>query len=290
MPEVTLCVSLLTKRIFETRYGPGIAKIERRDIMYTYLQGDPMNLGTHRYRSLQKLLPEKVTVNVSANLAARLLAKKRQVYVGYFLHKIFQDEVLIYVHAQVGAGKPAQTAMKDWLEQNNIEEDDYGLESAYTSWKRKNRLLEKLRQKSVVNTHKIDPGSVKKSDTFSGVPYDYRDVIVTCNNVYNVGFCNLLNRNIKNRKGFVYVPQDCRTRDITHPRKILCYLLSQYCWMSSYEVAKFVKLTPRTIQRLVSKVSIEVVTQPAAQEEIDSIIAQTPYLCRTNRPQPQPVL
>lgn len=289
MPEVTLCVSPLVKRVFESRYGSCVAKIERRDIVYRYLQGDPLIANQHRYRALQKLLPETVTLNVSEMVASRLRAKKRNLYVGYFLHKIYQDQILVFVDAQVKAGVEAQTAMKAWLKENGVQEDDYGLDSAYTSWKRKKTFLKNIKKKEFNSCTEIDLLNVNEFE-LNKTPYDARDIVVSCNTHFKIGFCHLLRRNLKTKKGFVYQYSEDKTRTNIYPRKILCYLLMEYCWMSSSDISKLVNVSVSLICRYVRHIRFDITQYPEVKADIDQVLAATPHLSRTNQTTSQPLL
>jgi len=143
MKEITLAVSPMVRKIFLSRYGQEPIRIHRSDAVYHYLQGDPLRVNPSKYRKLNKLLTAAIRVEVSDSVYERLRAKQRCITIGYYLHKILQEEMLIYIQAQHSAGVPAQTALKEYLDENNITEDDYSLETAYTAWKRRKDFFEK---------------------------------------------------------------------------------------------------------------------------------------------------
>lgn len=279
MPEVVLNVSPFVKRVFTARYGDEPIKIHRSDIVYHYLKGDPLVANRHRYRSLQKLLTEQLTLNVSNLLARRLRSRKRQVYVGYYLHKVYQDEILVFVDAQVKAGIPAQTSMKQWLNENGVQEDDYGLDTAYTSWKRKKNFLSKIksRNKGKSNTFQCatDPVEIIKYEQLNQVPEDYRDVIIAANDHFQVGFVNLLCCSIRiesEAKTFTYIYTDDRSAEMVYPRKVLCYVLNKYCWLSGYDIAKFVKVSPSRIYAYIREIEFSAQHYPEIKSDIEALL------------------
>lgn len=290
MPEVTLNVSPLVKRIFESKYGEGVAHIKRQDINYRYLQGDPLIANAHRSRILQELLTEHITLNVSSLLAKRLRRDRRRLRVGFYLHKIYQEQLLYFVEAQVMAGQPAQTAMKAWLQMNGVQEDDYGLDSAYTAWKRRKSFLEKIKKNSNTKKEESDQRSVNDCSTLVSPPYDPRDVLIAVHRHLETGYGDILRADVTTDDGQTHIYSGSSTRDIIYARSVYCYILSQYCWMPYREISKMVKVQFTVIGKYVNKIKFEVNAYPEVKQDVARILALCPYLCRTTEDPAVPVL
>lgn len=285
MPNVTLSVSPLVKRVFTARYGDGIARITRRDIIYHYLQGDPLVANNHRYRHLQRTLTAEVVVNVSQALSARLRSKKRRIFVGAYLHKVYQDQLLEFVDARVGAGEFAQTAMREWMACYGVEEDDYSLDTAYTSWKRKKRFLQKIKSKEFTEQPKSEPLFLPPCEP-SPMLADFRDMVIAANAHFKLGFCNLLKRDLRTKAGFLYRYINTTERSYFYPRKLLCYLLAEYCGMTTREISQLIHISHGMIARNIRHARFEVVQYPEVHHDMEAILAA----CGTNKAKPVPLL
>ena len=290
MPEVTLNVSPLVKRIFESKYGEGVAHIKRQDINYRYLQGNPLIANAHRHRVLQELLTEHITLNVSSLLARPLRKDRRRLQVGFYLHKIYQEQLLYFVEAQVLAGVPAQTAMKTWLQINGVQEDDYGLDSAYTAWKRRKSFLEKIKKNSNTKNTESEPLRVNECSTPVSPPYDPRDVLLAVHQYLGTGYGDILRTDVTTDDGLTHIYSGSSTSDIIYSRSIYCYILSQYCWMPLREISKMVKVHFTVVGKYVDKIKFEVAAYAEVKQDVNAILERCPYLCRTTEDPAVPVL
>lgn len=273
MPHITLTVSPLVARLFCARYGDGVVKIHRSDIVYHYLQGDPLVANAHRYRYLQDTLTQSITIDVSILLARRLRSRKRQVLVGQYLHKIYQEEILVFVDAQVKAGVPAQTAMKAWLQENEVQEDDYGLESAYTSWLRRKKFFRNIQKKSVPIVSETDG---EHSAPFE-VPEDYRDILEATQQHFDIDLVQLLCRPLKTDEAETheqveYVP-DTR-HSIVYARKVLCYVLHVHCCMSARDISGLVKRSRRRIDIYINDIAFALMQYEDTCRDLEAILGK----------------
>lgn len=243
MPNVTLLVSPLVKQYFISTYGGQPIKIHRSDIVYHHLQSHPIISNPHRYRQLQKYLTETLTLEVSDRIARHLRAKKRNVYVGYHLHKIYQDQILVYVHAQVQVGEDARKAMRKWLKDHNVQEDDYGLDSAYTTWKRKKTFFSAInKDKKAQYVHTPDPAEKESLRSNQIHILDYRDVIQHVSVYFKISEDYLL---MKDRENKTY--STCCEKVFS--RKILYYIMKKYCMMSGLEISNLLNRHHSSINR-----------------------------------------
>lgn len=255
MKQVKLAVTPLVCCILRNRYGDGVIAIHRSAAVYHYLQGDPVRVNETKFKKLNRELTEEVVVEVSAPIAKRLLCRKRCIRVGYYLHKVYQEEMLAYMEAQHDAGIPAQTALKTYLEKNGIGEDDYPLENAYTAWKRKKQFFREkivgLRARSVLRE--------KPENDSKLLPTDPRIILQAANAYYEVGMCNLVRRNIAVKKlgtRFVYLHDRARDWEYVRNRKVLAYLLHADAQLSGVEVGKLIGLHERSLQRYIAEMRL----------------------------------
>jgi len=268
----------MVKRIFESRYGKiEPIKIHRSDIVYHFLQGDPVRVQKNHYRKLQNELSETVMLDVSTTLYRRLRARQRQVTIGYYLHKVFQEDLLSFVEAQVLAGIPAQTAMKTYLNRHNISEDDYGLDTAYTAWKRRKTFFAKKYPENIANTQQCtDLCFLDENDHLVRIPNDPRDVINAVNEYYQCGIVHLLCRNIQvksKRKSFTYIYDNARHYEFLREKKVLAYLLYVDSRLTGTDISKIMKLDWSTIYKYIASVKTDYELYDDIKNEVDSIRA-----------------
>lgn len=248
MKQITICVSPLVKRIFESRYGSiSPIKIHRSDVVYHLLQGDPVRVNPNKNKLLKTTLTEKITLEVSYAIHYRLKHKRRQIYIGLFLHKVYQNEILSFMEAQHLAGVPAQKALKTYLQRNNITEDDYALETAYAAWKRKKTFLA---QYHCDNNRRFEPTS-PPSSVIPKIPHDPRVIIA-----HTIEYCN---KSIEE----MTVPE----------RKILSYLLHTECDMIAADIAKHIPVSIRSIQGYIADIKFQYGKYSDVTGPIDSIMA-----------------
>lgn len=278
MKEITICVSPLVKRIFHARYGDvEPIKIHRSDIVYHLLQGDPVRVNPQRFQLLAQTLTENLTLKVSPTIYSRLIHKNRQVTVGFFLHKVYQEELLIFTEAQNLAGQPAQQAMKTYLDRHGITEDDYVLDSAYTAWLRRKSRLRKQKHKN--NARLLQQSvSLEKQKTVAcdPMPIDPRIVLREANKYFQCGFVNLICKNIRIRgqgRAFTYHFDPERCRQFVHPRRVLAYLLRTHSKINCEEMASIIHLPPRSLRRYVSEMRWQYEHYDEVKAEVDAIAA-----------------
>lgn len=249
MKKVDLAVSPLVAAILTSRYGHPVV-VHRSDALYTYLQGDPIRVSKRKFKKLANELTRNITVEVSSTIARRLLSRKRQLKIGLYLHKIYQEEMLNFMQAQHEVGVPAQTALKTYLQTNGVDEDDYALDTAYTAWKRKKEFFRKKMG--------VSPGQSAPRETNAEriVPTDPREILLAINFYYGCGMCNLLCRHLTAQAGaksFTYMYDQDTSALHRKPRKVAAYLLRKDAALCGTEIAKIIHLSPRTIQKYIQQ-------------------------------------
>lgn len=252
MPQVSLCVSPFVRAVLIARYGASIIHVHRTDILYTYLQGDPVVANAHKYRNLGKVLTASITIEASQIICSRLRARKRNILVGYFLHKVFQEEVLVFMDAQVKAGVAAQAALRNWLAAHNVQEDDYSLETAYTGWLRKRRFFAAIAKKRataapVFNSHPRAPR----------IPSDLDAVVDAAAHYFQVPAAHLVDK----AKG--------KTRTQVYQRKVLIWLLSRESEVPGREIGRMLGISFQYIYQVISEMD----TLTTAYDDVKADIA-----------------
>lgn len=236
MKQIVISVSPLVKKILLSRYGGAEPiKIHRSDVIYHLLQGDPIRVNPNKNQLLRKTLTETISLLVSPAIQRRLRGRNRQVHIGVFLHKIFQHEMISFIEAQHLAGIPAQAALKTYLQRNNISEDDYALETAYTAWKRRKTFFSSCTGSQFGKKfHRIDPTIFHPQD-IPIVPRDPRNVVKAFEKYFDESI------------------DDCSVSD----QKLLAYLMKVECQMIGKEIAKYFSVSPRSIHRYISDIRFQ---------------------------------
>jgi hypothetical protein len=250
MKKVRLAVTPLVASILTTRYGNPVI-VHRSDALYTHLQGSPVNVSSRKFKKLNRELTKEITVVVSNSIADHITANHRQAKLGLFLHKVYQEEMVNYMHAQNKCGTPAQTALKDFLKSNGVTEDDYALDTAYTVWKRKKQFFSKKTVGSILENDLHEEG-----ENDSLVPVDFREILLAVNHYYSCGMANIICRDIvvraKNRC-FTYCYDDAMDFQYRKCRKVAAYLLHTDGQMRGTQIAEIIHLHARSIQRYIKK-------------------------------------
>lgn len=267
--EITIKVSPYVARIMEARYGEQkqVYKIDRTDVMYTYLQGDPLRVNKTRFRSLRKLLTENVTLKVSSKLGRRLKARRRQIFIGGYLHDVYREEMLFYVETQVHLGEPAQTAMKRYFDLNGVGEDDYALASAYEAWKRRKAYFK--RRNSKKQFVPLSQSELYKTITCAPpppMPVDPRDVVDAVVSHFSCNPAVLLDTSsigydIKQHRLYLYM------------QRILTYMLYKKSQMQGTEIAAMIHKSPRSAQVYIQKIEHEYAHYDDVKNDVDYIIS-----------------
>jgi len=248
MKEIRIAVTPLVASILTTRYGSPVT-VHRSDALYTYLQGNPVRVSQNKFRKLNRELTREVPLLVSNSIAHHIACAKRQLRIGLYLHKVYQQEMINWMQAQHEAGIPAQTALKNFLARNGVSEDDYALDTAYTVWKRKRDLFSK---KADVSNSNTDQYELPENDSL--LPKDPRDILSAVNHYYSCGMCNLVCRDLTARaanKTFRYIYDAELAHQHRKARKVAAYLLYKDAQLLGTEIAKIIHLSPRTLQRYV---------------------------------------
>lgn len=243
MPNITIHISAFTKRILETRYGKQEPyQITRSDEIYHMLLAEPVK---NRWcaRKPNKLLTEKVQVNVNKALHRKLRAKHRSCFIGEHIHKMLQEKMLTFVEAQVLANLPAQRALKNFLQHHGVQEDDYSLESAYTAWK---RYKQKFYPKNSANSAAFWGLSVPRKKT-NVAPHEQPLPMPT--EVILQVVCD-----------FFSSPLDEVTGKVdAHPykRKILAWVLYKYTHLTTRQITRLIPKHFSRISRYIQEINFQ---------------------------------
>jgi hypothetical protein len=241
--EVTMNVTPFVRKILIIRYGGEPIIVERADALHTYLQAAPLpGSKEEKYQEAGKRLTEEVKLLVSWNLKRHLRVMRRRVMVGYHLHKVYQMEMVNFMEAQRKAGMSATDALRTFMDDHQIEEEDFSMESAYTVWKRKKDFFQ---EKDTTFRRETDPQKHIKNiqhvvNSERGVPYDCREVSNSLCTYYNTTMETL-----------------CRydhSRQASAQRKVLCYLLKRDAKMSYRDIALIIESNLGNVCRMVNEV------------------------------------
>ncbi|MCH2046329.1 MAG: hypothetical protein MK212_19600 [Saprospiraceae bacterium] len=268
MKPITLCVTPFVKSILSSRYDLPV-KVNRSDVLYHYLQGDPIRVNDEKFRKINNELTEQVDFLVNDTLHERLSFKKRNITIGLYLQKVYQHEMLLFIKAQNLAGVAAQRSLKSYFESTLVSEDDYALDSAYTVWKRKKSFFTK---KSCAFTLSSVPQ--KQAKNVSEIPVDFRDILNAANDYYQCGMVNLIAANISTTKHgykFTYMYDEKYSVVYRHARKVLCYLLKTDAKLNGIAISKIVKIPIRTIQHYISHARTHLDYHQNIQADIQAI-------------------
>lgn len=117
------------------RYRYGAAdplKIPAHDLLMKHLRHRGKNIRRQELR--QHTLRTSINLIVNNEIAANL--RNRGEAVGMFLHAIHKEEMFQHVTIKVAMGEEALASTKAFLEERNISEDDYALDSAARLFRR----------------------------------------------------------------------------------------------------------------------------------------------------------
>jgi hypothetical protein len=76
-----------------------------------------------------------VLCSISTRLWSNLQRYEELFQAGYYFEKVGQRMLLSHIVAAQRFGIPAKTAMLDWLDMYDLDEDEYSSEAAYQMWK-----------------------------------------------------------------------------------------------------------------------------------------------------------
>lgn len=286
MPTVIIPISRFTRRVMTSRYGAEEPyKIRRSDDTYYHLTAEPIR-GNTCFTKLNQLLTDRVQLRVSAILSRRLRAKKRQHFIGLHLHKVFQAKMLTFVEAQVLAGVPAQSALKNFLSHNGVTEDDYSLETAYTAWKRHKQVFF---EKNIESSAPFWPGSgpektPKRCASELSLPVPVDIVVRAAQNYFNCGYVNLLCKPVtieRHNQPFTYPVDPSQARAHAYERKVLAWLLYFHCQITTDQVAGIIGRHVSRIRRYIQEISFQRTTYEKVRADIQAIEASIEH-ARTN--------
>jgi len=130
---IEIKVHPMSKRILEAEYGAQPLSISRHDILFSYLCFRPMDdrMSYHRARLF---LTSRILIDVNDKLAYHIARDLDRI--GLTLFKLHKDLMCRHAAAAVQNGQVARKAILAWLEMHGIEEDEFGLETAYKKWQR----------------------------------------------------------------------------------------------------------------------------------------------------------
>jgi len=123
----------MSKRILEAEYGAQPIRIGRSDLLFAYLCFTPVRDRVNYNRAI-RILSQNISIEVNDQLGYHL--SKQAHLIGLTLFKIHKDQMCRRAAAAVQLGQAARPALLAWLEMYGIEEDEYGLDTAYKTWQR----------------------------------------------------------------------------------------------------------------------------------------------------------
>ena len=237
--------------------------VNRRDTYNHLLQFQPFRLNPNYVKKNNTQLTEQVAIQVSFDLFKRLKNRKRRMRVGEYLHKINQSHINEFIKAQLleSDRTSAMQALKTFFEFNEIDEDDYSLESAYKSWQRyKKDFLEKNQKNNFRFWRKTVLGNTAKTEVTNEQIISFDFILVSVNHFFKVGYTNLLLKSLKVKHRntfFKYHFDRVASRQFCYERQVLYYLLYHHAGMNSIEIAALTNVTPRHVRFSVCKIRQE---------------------------------
>lgn len=139
MNIIHLPVAPLSRKILLAEYGPEPIHLGERNLLYRqmcYRVDRTPWLKRH-----QQLLTTSIQISINKHLWEKVRQEPHQV--GYHLYELHKDRMFTWVSGRVsGVDKEQLKAIRKYLEMYQVEEDEFGLDTAYRIWKRfkENRL------------------------------------------------------------------------------------------------------------------------------------------------------
>lgn len=132
MKTITLPVAPLSRKILLTKFGQEPIHLGYRNLLYKQMcYNIPVTPWLERH---QQVLTTTITIDIHRHLWERVRQKPHQV--GYHLYELHKEMMFNWVAGKVTADYPQLYAIRDFLYQYNVEEDDFSEETAYRLWKR----------------------------------------------------------------------------------------------------------------------------------------------------------
>lgn len=135
MKTVELPVAPISRSILLHNFHDEPIRPPRKNMVYCHLWHRDPNKPRQLTR-IQNTLTDAVTFTIPNQLSEHL--EKYGYQVGYHLYEIHIDRMCQYTLAQHQTGKPAMTAIRDFLHRHGVSEDDFSVETAYKRWQRWN--------------------------------------------------------------------------------------------------------------------------------------------------------
>lgn len=133
MNVIDLPVAPLTRKILLAQYGPQEPiHLGARNLLYRqmcYRVDETPWLKRH-----QQILTTTVRISVHRHLWEKVRQEPHQV--GYHLYELHKDRMFTWVAGRVADGGEQLAAIREYLDEHGIEEDEFALETSYRLWKR----------------------------------------------------------------------------------------------------------------------------------------------------------
>lgn len=133
MRAVEIPLHPLSARALSSEYGPGPICMSTHDPLFTFLTCSPLRSRISRGGDV---LTASATFSVDDRLAMHLQGNAQAI--GYALLKLHKQELCKFAAAAVMLNYRggAKAAIGMWLAANNVDEEEYSLETAYKLWQR----------------------------------------------------------------------------------------------------------------------------------------------------------
>lgn len=137
--EIILPVTPFTYKVITARHGHPVS-VNRQDNkeLYMLLQLKPLISPDKQ----KELLSEPLRVETTKRLA-HIVLKNNIHAIGIHLHHHYLQKLYEFIYAQMMAGHQAYSSMEYFYELHDVEEDDFGMDSAYRGWLRFQEKLKK---------------------------------------------------------------------------------------------------------------------------------------------------
>lgn len=126
------------KKLVTIYVKPHIYKVLRRDYAYTDVL--LIRRRFHIYTHTNTTYPSKFETPQDDLRAVRMEGEDMNIRKAYAIVRSieaqFGEKMNIYVMGQVSAGKPARTAVRNFLEKYDILDEEFKVDSAYKAWQR----------------------------------------------------------------------------------------------------------------------------------------------------------
>ena len=274
MPMIQLHVSDLSAAILKSRHPDNdCIKVSPGDILFHHLHYKNLNQTSKtELKRERKLLTSVLSFEVNRRLATFLNAKNRALRVGMYLHKLHLNETNKFIETADGFGMTKMGALKLFIRNNNLTEDDFSLESFYKNWQR-------YQEKKIKNSCQKNT-TVRVENKLLGAkgkfPLVWEKILEVVNYYYSCGKENLICQDYTLETPFGNFERKYQKEDAAkfNPAKyVFFFLLAKHSKMIHSNISKIANTPRRTVSYGIQKIKNELPFYDDLAREIAEIEA-----------------